>query len=173
MKSISLQMTISKKSTHYYSLLLLILVSAGLWSCSTLQRDPRSGYGFFEQDLPQANDFYEQKKAYEIDETLQDMGLGQGFYLTDGERSALATRIELKNLEKKIPTRGEKKQYYQYKGLMRSDGERIAFLSLPSTEIRAQWAKNRGYLVNEESFSEEQKLLIEKNDITLGMNQKA
>ncbi|MBX7232697.1 MAG: hypothetical protein K1X29_11505, partial [Bdellovibrionales bacterium] len=42
-----------------------------------------------------------------------------------------------------------------------------------STEIRAQWAKNRGYLVNEESFSEEQKLLIEKNDITLGMNQKA
>lgn len=145
----------------------------GLSACGTFNRDPRSGYADGDTPLYRASDFYEEKRVYEENNIREEFGWTEDRLLSDGERASLETRLRLRRLESKLESQREKRQYYQLKGLMRNDNERIAFLSNPSIEGRERWARNRGLVANEETHTDETAGIIEKNDVAMGMSQRA
>jgi hypothetical protein len=153
---------------------LLVLACLGLSACSTLfNRDPRSGYADSASATYRATDFYEERDKYREEQAREEMGWELGRSLSENERAALEIRLRLNRLETKLESQREKRQYYQVKGMMRNDRERIAFLSLPSVEARERWANARGLVANDESHPDEIASLIEKNDVSVGMSQKA
>lgn len=152
---------------------LLPVLFLGLSACSLMQRSSNSGY----YDSVSANDrgvreFYNDKKSYEEDETRQELGLKSTVPLSDADRERLEERLALKRLETRLETEREKRQYYKFKGLMRNDRERIAFLRLPTMEARERFAQNRG-LRTDDAYPEAIANLIESQDIAVGMSQKA
>lgn len=152
---------------------LLPFLFLGLSACSMLQRSANSGY--YETSIPEARgtqEFYNDKKSYEIDETRQELGMRNSQALSDADRERIEDRMTLKRLESKLETQREKRQYYKLKGIMRSDRERIAFLRIPTIEARERFAQNRGLRVDE-NYSEAIVGLIESQDIAVGMSQKA
>lgn len=153
------------------SFLLPVLV-LGLSACSLLQRSGDSGYYDSNEESKGVREFYSDRKSYEEDETRKELGLKNSIPLTDDDRSRLEARLALKRLESRLETSSEKRQYYKYKGLMRSDGERINFLRLPTMEARERFAQNRGLRVDE-NYSDSVASLIETQDIAVGMSQKA
>jgi hypothetical protein len=76
-------------------------------------------------------------------------------------------------MESKLSTDRDKRQYYRIKGLMLDDKERAYYLALPTAEARERWAANRGFNAEQEGHSDETAALIEKNDVAVGMSQKA
>lgn len=151
----------------------LLLLLLGLSACSSLSRDPRSGYSDDDGISYRAKDFYDEKRQYEEEQAREDLGWNGSRALSESERNQLDSRLRLRRLESKLESNRERKQYFALKGLMRSDGERIAFLHLPSVEARERWARNRGYSGTDEVHTDEIASLIEKNDISIGMSQKA
>lgn len=153
--------------------LMLLSYSLGLSACGTLMRDPRSGYGETDTPLYRASDFYEERRQHDEGKVREEFGWSSERSLNENERGALETRLQLRRLESKLESQREKRQYYQVKGLMRNDQERMAFLRLPSIEARERWSRNRGLVANEEVHSDETAATIEKNDVSLGMSQRA
>lgn len=152
---------------------LLPILFLGLSACSLLQRSSESGYyDSSTEESRGVREFYNDRKQYEEDETRREMGLKTSLPLSDDDRARLEARLALKRLESRLQTNAEKRQYYKYKGLMRSDGERINFLRLPTMEARERFAQNRGIRV-EENYSDAIATLIENQDIAVGMSQKA
>ncbi len=146
----------------------------GLSACSSLlARDPRSGYDEGDASAPRATDFYAERDQHKEEQVREELGWESGRSLNDSERVQLETRLRLNRLESKLESQREKRQYYQIKGLMRNDRERIGFLSLPNVEARERWAGARGLVANDEAHSEEVASIIEKNDVGVGMSQKA
>jgi hypothetical protein len=152
--------------------LLLILSFLGLSACAGLQRDPRTGYMDDGEITGQVEDLYKQKQMSVINEAREELGL-QGRPLTAEERIAVVLRVHLKRKESRLPTKREKKQYYQLRSALKSDRQRLAFLGLPTFEARERWAQSRGIGTGEEKYSDELAQVIEANDIALGMSQKA
>lgn len=154
--------------------LLVLLISLGLSACSTLfNRDPRSGYGNEGMETYRAADFYREREKHEQDRIREELGWDLGRPLSENEQAALELRLRLHRAESKLESDREKRQYYQLKGLMRNDRERLGFLSIPSVEGRERWALHRGLVANEESHTDEIANVIEKNDVAMGMSQKA
>ena len=153
--------------------LLLPVLLLGLSACSMLQRSTNSGY--YESTSVEARgtqEFYNDKKSYEIDETRQELGFKNSQPLSEADQERIEERMALKRLESRLATQREKRQYYKLKGIMRSDRERIAFLRLPTMEARERFAQNRGLRVDE-NYPEAIVNLIEAQDIAVGMSQKA
>jgi len=152
--------------------LLLATLMLGLSACSLMQRSSDSGYYDSNEESKGVREFYSDRKAYEEDETRKELGLKNSIPLTEDDRSRLEARLALRRLESRLETNNEKRQYYKYKGLMRSDGERINFLRLPTMEARERFAQNRG-LRTDDAYSDAVASLIETQDIAVGMSQKA
>jgi hypothetical protein len=155
------------------SLLLLTGFTSGLTACSLLQRSPDSGYADDYERPWNSEQLFAEKKAYENEQAREEFGWANSRPLNDGEAQALNNRIALNRMETRLVTDREKRQYYRYKGAMLDDRERAYFLSLPTVEARERWATNRGYNSEEEGYSDNIAELIEKNDLTVGMSQKA
>jgi hypothetical protein len=154
--------------------LVLVMACLGLSACAMLERNPRSGYYTEEAryESTTTNDIYEQRQKNVENEAREELGmLGRG--LGDDERSMVETRIRLKRAEQRLATRRDKKQYYNVRSALRSDRERLYFLSLPTYEARERWAQQRGLGAQDETYSDEVAKTIEGNDIALGMSQKA
>lgn len=158
----------------WMKLMSLSLMISGLSACGSLYRTENSGYadGPSEYRASAIQEFYREKHGVQDDLAREELGLSNVRELNEGQRDALTRRLYLKRLEAQLETRREKKQYYKYKGLIKSDGDRIYFLKLPSVEARERWAQNRGY-VEDEKYTDELAQIIEKNDIAVGMSQKA
>jgi hypothetical protein len=152
----------------------LIVVSLlGLSACAAFSRSSRSGYAYDEEERgPRPPDLYEQRQASIEDDAKEELGLGSR-PLSDDERASVENRVRLKRLENRISTKREKKQYYNVRAALRSDRERIYFLSIPTYEGRERWAQTRGLGAHDETYSDEVAKVIELNDISLGMTQKA
>ncbi len=153
------------------------LILAGLSSaCTHLTRSTESGYSY--QDGPYsksnsgASQFYDERLSLRESESREELGFHEYQSLSEGQNQAVKQRIQLKSMERRLGTQTEKKQYYKYKGQMKNDQERMTFLSIPSTQARERWAMQRG-LVEPEGFEGEIADLIEKNDIAIGMSEKA
>lgn len=151
---------------------LLIATFLGLSACAALSRSSNSGYSYDEYNQSERPmNIYEQKQASVEDDAKEELGLGSR-PLSDDERGAVENRIRLKRMETKLETKREKKQYYGLRSALKSDRERIYFLTLPTFEARERWAQSRG-LGGEETYSDDVAKIIESNDISLGMSQKA
>ncbi len=153
----------------FWTLVLAVVVSG----CASLNRDPRSGYADSEGSTYRATDYYQEKQEYEIDQVREEFGWASDRALNENEQAALEVRLRLRRAESRLESSREKRQYYQIKSLMRNDSERLTFLSIPSVEARERWARNRGLTTNDEVHSDEIADMIEKNDISVGMSQKA
>jgi hypothetical protein len=150
----------------------IILISfLGLSACAILERDPRSGYASEEEFSAQSENLALERRVKDVNDVKEELGYG-GRALGDGEREVVDRRMRLKRLEANIPSKREKKQYFNVRSALKNDSERIYFLSLPSFEARERWAQNRG-LGNQEGYSDSLAATIEANDISLGMTQKA
>src|SRR5262249_28898049 len=119
---------------------LIVLGLFGLSACAALNRNPRSGYAYDEYDQPtSAQDLYQQREARVEEEAREELGYSSR-ELTEDERAAIETRIRLKRMESHLVNKREKKQYYEVRSLLRSDRERLNFLSLPTFEARERWS---------------------------------
>jgi hypothetical protein len=150
-----------------------IFMMLSLSACAIVERHPRSGYdsageGGSETD----HDIYRMKALVSENEAREELGL-MGRPLSENERTLVETRIRLKRQERRLSSRREKKQYFDLRSALRSDRERLAFLSLPTYEARERWASARGLKTSEESDSDDMTKAIESNDIALGMSSKA
>lgn len=154
-------------------LLISLFTLYGLTACSILQRDPRSGYGSLESQGTRPIDFYQEKQIHLESQAKEELGLEISRPLEEKEQFALETRLRLQRLESKLESQQERRQYYQLKGMMKNDSERIYFLKLPTIEARERWAQNMGLVANEEVHSPEIADIIEKNDLVIGMSQRA
>jgi hypothetical protein len=152
----------------------LLVTAVGLSACGMLQRDPRTGYTDSDAPSYRATDFYKERELHKETTAREEMGWDDGRALSDDEQDALETRMKLKKLESKLDSTQEKRQYYRLKGVMRSDGERIAFLKIPTVDARERWSRNRGLGGGAEDIeSDAIASIIEKNDVAIGMSQRA
>lgn len=151
--------------------LTLALFLLGLSACAMFDRHISSGYGDYEESGDLNEDLYRQKAQHAEYEAREELGFN-GRALSDEERGDLETRIKLKRRERKLTTNREKKQYFSLRPALKTDRDRLQFLSLPTVEARDRWARTRG-LTSEETYSDDVAKIIESNDIALGMHQKA
>lgn len=156
-----------------YCLGVTVFIS-GLTACSFLQRHPESGYADMDVETRWTSEkLLEEKRQYKENLAREEFGWSSSRPLSEAERQALEARLALHRLELQLQTDREKRQYYRYKGLMLNDQERIYFLRLPTVEARERWATGRGYNAEEDGYSDQIAEMIEKNDVTVGMSQKA
>lgn len=151
----------------------LILLSFGLTACSTFERNTRSGYGSDYSDSSPTQTFYQDRRALERERTQQELNLPDNRELSDEERDGLQRRIALHRLENRLGSKKEKAQYYKFKGFLKSDNERIYFLTLPNFESRQRWVTAKGINPDSTNFDDDMQKLIENNDISMGMSKKA
>lgn len=152
--------------------LLGILTFCLITACAQLER--RRDFEAMNPSSGKANKSrYSDKAKYDESQLKEEFGWQDLYLLSDDQQKSLDLRRELRAQESRLVTQSEKAQYYRLKGQLKDDRERIEFLSQPGLGAREQWASNRGYLSDEEGFSDELADLIEKKDISLKMPQKA
>jgi outer membrane protein assembly factor BamE (lipoprotein component of BamABCDE complex) len=153
--------------------IILVLCFLGLSACTTLlERDSRSGYSRSDAPIESVREFYQDRDSKEESEARDELGYsGRG--LNEQERTRLDQRLHLRRMEAQLESKRDKKQYFGVRGALRSDNERMYFLSLPNFETKQRWLQNRGYLKEETAYPENVAKTIEAQDIALGMSQKA
>lgn len=155
-------------------LLLMTLFASG---CALLPRHGSSGYsdigsgGYGADSSP--GRFYQERGFQDKQLARQELGLKDSRSLSEEEAKALDQRLALARLEDRLQSKRDKSQYYQLKGLMKSDAERIYFLKLPTYEARSRWASQRNLNPDGSDFPEDVQALIENNDIGTGMSKRA
>jgi hypothetical protein len=135
-------------------------------------RHMNSGYMDGDASTETAVDLYRAKQQNVVNEAREELGL-LGRPLTPDEQDAVETRLQLKRKEGRIASKREKKQYYDVRSSLKTDRERLNFLSIPSFEGRQRYANSRGLGNQSETYSSDVARVIEASDITLGMSQKA
>lgn len=147
------------------------LAFLGLSACTTFDRSGRSGYAG-DSDEGSAREFYQERMNKDESEAREELGFDNG-PLSGRERDRLEERLRLRRMEAAIQSKRDRKQYYSARNLMRSDQERMDFLSLPNYQMKQRWLQTRGLLKDEDSYPESIAKAIEANDIAIGMSQKA
>lgn len=153
----------------------LVLFAVVLSACSILQRHQGSGYADYESSLTESNvkEYYNDKKNYKKSQALEEMGYESDRPLSEAEAKDLQLRLYLNRLEDKLVTEKERKQYYQYKPMMKNDSQRIRFLLLPNVEARERLAQQYNLIGKYNDFDDSTLSLIEANDVAVGMNPQA
>jgi hypothetical protein len=165
-----------KSMRIYWTIPLAVTFVAGLSACSLLNRSTGSGYAFREgygtgQDLSLT--YREDRQAYLRDQAANEIGIEGTQELTEQQTTALMSRIRLKNVERQVVGKREREQYFKHRPLMKGDGERLEFLSLPTYEARQRWLNAKNISASSPNFSADELKAIEANDITLGMTKQA
>jgi hypothetical protein len=92
--------------------------------------------------------------------------------LTPNENENYNSQVNRKNLEAKLETPEEKKQYLRYRPYL-TEAEKVEFLQLDDVYSRERWIQSRGVAFASEKHSRNIASLIEQNDIALGMQKDA
>jgi hypothetical protein len=143
----------------------------GLSACMTITRDSRSGYSHSEPN-ESVREFYQDREDKEEMDAREELGYSSR-PLNEQEKAKLDERLRLHRMEMQLESKRDRKQYYSVRSALHTDRERMAFLSLPSYEIKQRWLQNKGYLKEEGAYPESVAKTIEAQDIALGMSQKA
>ena len=146
---------------------------SGLTACNSLVRHPDSGYSTYGGQRPLHMQLEQERKVYRESNAREELGYGSSMPLSEGQAAVLYRRMQLKKKEKSLTTHREKKQYYHYKPMMKTDQERLYFLSLPSIDARERFVQQRGVASMVKAFSPDMTAMIEENDITVGMHKNA
>lgn len=152
---------------------LILLSCLGLSACASMfERHSNSGYVDYETGAESGVDIYAAKEINVKNEAREELGL-LGRPLTPEEQNAVETRVQLKRKESRLASKREKKQYYEVRSALRTDRERLRFLSIPSFEARQRYVNSLGLGQQSDTVSVEVAKVIESSDISLGMSQKA
>jgi hypothetical protein len=137
-----------------------------------------TGCALLETDQPavssQEDDYsiYAAQKSGTL-EALDELGLSPSKSLTSDEREALEKRMRLKRLERSLIAEKEREQYFNFRPYLDNDDDRIAFLSLTSSEARDRYAMQRGIYFRTNKYAPAVKEAVSKSDIILGMTKEA
>lgn len=145
----------------WLAVLALALLTMG---CAGVQRSHSSGYayGASGSGVSAADD----RAAYQREIAKHELG-------ALGTEDAIQTRKILKRYESNLEGKSEREQYYHAKPLLRSDAERIRFLSMDSTGSREQYLESRGLASENFQHPPLVQQLIDENDIAAGMTKQA
>src|SRR3712207_4237722 len=115
------------------SLLLILMWAFAVANtgCVSLQRSSASGYRYREAE----QNFGRDRRVREFEESAQELGFRDG----EHDSEVVEARIMLRKAEAMIEGKREREQYFKNKPYMRSDRERVEFLSLESYEDRQRW----------------------------------
>ena len=149
----------------------LILLGLSQVGCAGMNRSRSSGYDSGGRRGDSPGEISSQK-------TRERLASQRELGFTDDEmngdnRSLVADRTALRAMEKQLEGKRETEQYYKNKPYMRSDRERMAFLSVDGFDDRAAWLEKRGVLGAKTPHTAPIQALVEINDITLGMTKQA
>lgn len=139
-------------------------------SCTVLQRSQQSGYAGAQRptssisNREDANSLEHRRVAYEL-------GLDPNSALSEDQLQAIDDRRRLRILERQIETQKEKEQYSKILPWLKSDKERIDFLTIPTIEGRQAWIQQNGIWQRSKAPSTTIKQIIDDGDIALGMPQ--
>ncbi len=89
--------------------------------------------------------------------------------LNPNTTTQIETKTRLKQLENGIATKKELEQYSKALPYLKSDEEKIDYLTLPGFEARQKWMKDEGFSNRVQVFNDTYRDLIEAQDIGLGM----
>ena len=153
----------------------LVLIGFQFLGCSVFERHENSGYlgNDYLSSENNADNFYQDRENYEKTAAFNELGLNSSKSIGENETMQLNLRLKLNRMEKNLITEKEKRQYYFYKPMLKSDSERIRFLSISSIEGRERYANQLDLVKKFNDFNDHTLKLIEENDIAVGMNQQA
>lgn len=156
------------KRISFFTPLIAILLS----SCALMQRHEDSGYHIIETSVVRDN-IHKERQLYRQKQAMKELGIQKSINDSEALQQKVADRLRLKKLEQQLRGQEETNQYYKYKPYFRSDRERIHFLSLSNIEQRSQYLTRSKVVELKGNYSETEKVLIEENDLGLGMTKKA
>ena len=123
-----------------------------------------------------ANPFTDEEKLYDTEygaESFEELNLRPTRILSVDEKQQLANHIHLKKLEYDLKDPRQREQYFDYGTYLKTEGERIDFLSLPTMDARDRYAVQKGFYFYKNKFSPDIKEAIAHSDIIVGMNKDA
>ncbi len=129
----------------YFSILFSLITT----SCTTLQRSSTSGYA--ESGSPNY------KRVYKVGERFSN------------EQPDAVSENRIRNLERKLDSKKEREQYAKVLPWLRTEAEKIEFLSISGIENRQDWLNQKKIWQRAQLPSQEYKELIESQDIAIGM----
>lgn len=144
-----------------------LCLAASLTGCASFERSRSSGYAGRDSQLAEGR--------VSRDEEREVLRKQFDYDVSDdvSETTAIDRRLFLKRAERNLVGRREREQYFKNKPYMRSDADRLEFLSLSSYEERQRWLDAKGVSVSAANSSPAVRYLIDINDITVGMTKQA
>lgn len=106
-------------------------------------------------------------------QAFDELGLNPSRKLSEDERNSLDRRMKLVRMEREIASETLRDQYYNYRGYMESDEEKIRFLNLPNKETRDRYAMDRGIYFKTNKHEPSVRDAVQRSDIILGMSKDA
>ncbi|MEK6773835.1 MAG: hypothetical protein AABY64_07835 [Bdellovibrionota bacterium] len=126
-----------------------ILFSLITTSCTSLHRSSTSGYA--ESSGPNY------KRVYKVGERFSN------------EQPDAVSENRIRNLERKLDSKKEREQYAKVLPWLRTETEKIEFLSISGIENRQDWLNQKKIWQRAQIPSQEYKELIDSQDIAIGM----
>jgi hypothetical protein len=136
--------------------------------CASLSRSKSSGYDSFGSARGDSPD----RRTRESLKSQQELGFTDEEMSGDA-RELVKDRTALRAMESQLEGKRETEQYYKNKPYMRSDRERMQFLSIDGYDDRAVWLTKRGIEGKNTAHPAPIQALVEINDITIGMTKQA
>jgi hypothetical protein len=153
---------------------LLCLAFLGLFSsCSAIpvQRSQQSGYADNGYKGTPGAGTREDENNVENKKTAYELGYTPGTTLSEPQLQAIEDRRRLRNLERRLDSQKEKEQYSKILPWLKTDQERIEFLSIPTIEGRQAWVQQKEIWRRSQSPDPHLKEALDENDIAVGMPQ--
>jgi len=139
-------------------------------SSCTLQRSRNSGYS--DTSSPQktyrVGDRYSRDNSNESQKMAVEMGFDPAT-MSDEQMKQIQARKQLRDLERKLDSKREREQYAKTLPWLKSDEEKVEFLSLPGVENRQNWINQKKIWQRAQIPTQEFKELIDAQDIAIGM----
>lgn len=142
----------------YISLLLVSIFI--LSSCGFIQRHPDSGYSYG-HDL-----------GSDVPERAYYSSSSQPRNISPDERDKNEEKARLRKLERSLASNEEVYQYTTYRDALKTDREKVEFLSQQDRYSRERYARARG-LASTNNYSSRTEDLIQEGDVAIGMSKHA
>lgn len=175
-------LTFAKKLPTFIMVLGAFLLNALLLSSCVpnIRTAPRTELeGQFASEVPiteRKAEFHDSKEDKtklsdkDLEKYAYELGLDPRKGLNDEERKNVLNRRRLRTLERQLETPKERLNYSKVLPLLKTDEEKIEYLSIPSIEGRQSWT-NRNKIWNREKTNSDLVDLADAQDIAIGMTQ--
>lgn len=150
----------------FYLSLVLLFSAIG---CAQFQRSSESGYNSGSA-YPDSGSSSSSGYDKETRQTAYELGKDPSSLNADDMRDIRA-RQKLRERERSLSSKKEREQYSKILPWLKSDEEKLSFLSIPSIEGRQQWINRNNIWSRAQAPQAGMKDLIENQDVAVGMQQ--